>query len=148
IADRPFQGQTPVTVSVGVSTARRPLPAEDLLRQADVALYSAKGAGRNRAVHHDAVEREARHSGGDVRIRAFATRPRGPSERGTGAVARRGRLLLEALQDQADRDGLTGLFNRGCLDRRLPREADEARLARRRLCLALLDVDHFGAVNK
>jgi diguanylate cyclase (GGDEF)-like protein len=55
--------------------------------------------------------------------------------------------LLEALQSQADRDALTGLFNRGYLDRRLARDQKEARRSGT-LSLALLDIDFFGPINK
>ena len=39
---------------------------------------------------------------------------------------RGGRRLLEALQKQADQDAVTGLFNRGYLDRRIAHDCQEA----------------------
>lgn len=139
----------PATVSVGVYTTEAPtISAMHLLEEATKALYEAKKAGRNRAVHYRSMERAARRAGGDVQIRAFEAAQRVISERAIEAITRRGRLLLEELQARADHDGLTGLFNRGYLDRRLPRECEEAQRDARRLCVALIDVDHFGAVNK
>jgi diguanylate cyclase (GGDEF)-like protein len=48
----------PVTASVGVALARRGDGAEQLLKDADIALYEAKGAGRNRAVVFDRSMRD------------------------------------------------------------------------------------------
>lgn len=44
----PFSGAGPVTISLGVSSARPGDSRESLLRRADQALYAAKGGGRNR----------------------------------------------------------------------------------------------------
>jgi diguanylate cyclase (GGDEF)-like protein len=43
-------GAGPATISAGVTTARKPGTAEDLLIAADAALYDAKVAGRDRVV--------------------------------------------------------------------------------------------------
>ena len=37
-----------VSVSIGIAVADTPVPYEDLFRQADIALYQAKGSGKNR----------------------------------------------------------------------------------------------------
>lgn len=57
------------------------------------------------------------------------------------------RLLQEQLQEQANRDPLTGLYNRRYLDDSLHREM--ARCLRRGepLSLVLIDLDHFKKVN-
>lgn len=55
--------------------------------------------------------------------------------------------LREVLSEQAMRDPLTGLFNRRYLSETLPREIRRARRGRKPLCVALLDVDHFKALN-
>ncbi len=44
-----------LTVSIGLAEAAAGATAEDLLRGADVALYSAKGAGRNRVALYGAL---------------------------------------------------------------------------------------------
>jgi PleD family two-component response regulator len=99
-------------------------------------------------VHVRALERQALQAGRDLRIANFEAMQRVLSERVTEAIARRGRRLLEALQDQADRDALTGLFNRGYLDRRIAHDCHEAQRAAGPLSVALLDVDFFGPINK
>ncbi|WP_168800569.1 histidine kinase N-terminal 7TM domain-containing diguanylate cyclase [Cellulomonas telluris] len=55
--------------------------------------------------------------------------------------------LRAELVDQATRDGLTGLHNRRALEERLAAAADDAAASGRPLSVALLDVDHFKAVN-
>jgi diguanylate cyclase (GGDEF)-like protein len=53
--------------------------------------------------------------------------------------------LQAQLRDQAERDWLTGLYNRRYLDATLERMRDDARHAP--LSLAVLDLDHFKSVN-
>jgi diguanylate cyclase (GGDEF)-like protein len=136
------------TVSIGIATAEQPLPAEQFFDQAGEALYAAKAHGRDCAVHLGVLYREALQAGRDVCVENFENAQRVWSERLTESVVRRGRRLLEVLRNQADRDGLTDLFNRRYLDRRLEHEYQEARRCGRPLAVALLDVDFFGPINK
>lgn len=55
--------------------------------------------------------------------------------------------LRAALQEQAIRDGLTGMFNRRYLDEMLEREIARARREGISLSLVMLDADHFKALN-
>jgi diguanylate cyclase (GGDEF)-like protein len=48
VARETAAGEVGLTVSIGLAEGEPGTPAKDLLRSADVALYSAKGAGRNR----------------------------------------------------------------------------------------------------
>ena len=55
----------PVTISVGIARAPSGTPADQLFKDADIALYEAKGEGRNRFVLFDRAMRDAielRHS--------------------------------------------------------------------------------------
>jgi len=56
--------------------------------------------------------------------------------------------LRASLQEQALRDPLTGLHNRGYLDETLPRELSRARREGYPLSLILLGVDHFKTINE
>jgi diguanylate cyclase (GGDEF)-like protein len=137
-----------LTVSIGVSTSESPVKAQHMHHNGAAALAEAKLAGRNRAVHFRAFEREALHAGVDAEIKAFENMQRIVTERASAYIAQRGRQLLQALQNRADRDGLTGLFNRSYLDRRIAHTYDGARASSRLLCVALIDVDYFGSINK
>lgn len=55
--------------------------------------------------------------------------------------------LRVALEEQAIRDSLTGMFNRRYLDEMLEREIARARREGISLSLVMLDVDHFKALN-
>jgi diguanylate cyclase (GGDEF)-like protein/PAS domain S-box-containing protein len=55
--------------------------------------------------------------------------------------------LQSRLQEQATRDGLTGLFNRRYLDETLPREISRARRDGYPLAVIMMDVDHFKQIN-
>ena len=60
------------------------------------------------------------------------------------------RALRQAEHDQrqlAERDPLTGLFNRRYLDDTLPRELHRSRRANLPFCVAMLDIDHFKRFN-
>lgn len=61
----------------------------------------------------------------------------------TQALERR----IGALQQQAARDGLTGLFNRRALDGYLPEAVERCTAAGSALCVLMIDVDHFKPLN-
>jgi diguanylate cyclase (GGDEF)-like protein len=53
----------------------------------------------------------------------------------------------KCLEREAQRDGLTGLFNRACFDHALVRDVAQAAQDRAPLSLVLFDIDHFKSVN-
>lgn len=55
--------------------------------------------------------------------------------------------LHRQLSDQANRDALTGLFNRRYLDSTLERELARCKREGRSLSLLMIDIDHFKQVN-
>jgi diguanylate cyclase (GGDEF)-like protein len=135
-----------LTVSIGCATARVQGPS--LFTPADEALYGAKANGRDRVVHYDEMARRAQEQDRDPAFEGFENRTRVVAERIAELITRRGRKLFEGLKEQADVDGLTGLFSRRYLDRRLAFEVAVSSDQQTPLTVALLDVDHFGAVNK
>jgi diguanylate cyclase (GGDEF)-like protein/PAS domain S-box-containing protein len=64
-----------------------------------------------------------------------------------GALALSNLTLRERLQQQAIRDGLTGLFNRRYLDETLPREVQRAERQEQSVGVIMLDIDHFKRFN-
>jgi diguanylate cyclase (GGDEF)-like protein len=63
------------------------------------------------------------------------------------AVAISHAQLYEQLQEQAVRDGLTGLYNRRYFDQILPREIERARRFGHVLSLVMVDLDHLKRIN-
>ncbi|MCP3995784.1 MAG: diguanylate cyclase, partial [bacterium] len=137
-----------VTVSIGAASAGEALPARDLLYHADEALYAAKARGRDRAIHADQLTAEAIDQDQDVALRSFDDFTRVITERVVEGITRRGRRVFQELKEQADVDTLTELKSRRYMDRRLPFELERARTEGRPLTVAMLDIDHFGDVNK
>ncbi|MCC6875094.1 MAG: GGDEF domain-containing protein [Sandaracinaceae bacterium] len=143
-----FAGELRVTVSAGAATARAPMEPDALYRAAEEALYAAKARGRDRALHADELAEEAYVGDVDRRIAGFEEFTRVVAERVADVISRRGTRILRELRQQADVDTLTGAFNRRYLDHRLPFEVERAREQRAPLTIAMLDLDHFGEVNK
>jgi len=135
-----------VTVSIGCATAK--VPCQSLFSPADEALYTAKAKGRDCAIHYDEIARRAREENRDPALESFENRTRVIAERVAELIAQRGRKLFGELKEQADVDVLTGLFSRRYLDRRLPVELEVSTDRNMPFTVALLDIDHFGAVNK
>ncbi len=63
------------------------------------------------------------------------------------AVALENSLLFEQAKEQSFSDDLTKLGNRRMFNLRLEMEVDQALVSNSPLCLAIIDLDHFKAVN-
>lgn len=63
------------------------------------------------------------------------------------SAALRTQRLLEMLAQRAQIDGLTGLWNRECFDRRWSEEFSRTQRRGHKLAVALLDIDHFKKIN-
>jgi two-component system cell cycle response regulator len=148
IAAHRFPEEISVTASIGVASADVPLNPEALLQQAQEAVYAAKAAGRDRVVSFTGLERDAAARDEDVALASFENLTQVVAQRVAEMLTWRGRKLFERLRLQAENDALTGLHARRYLDRRLAHEVDVADAGGERLCAALFDLDHFGAVNK
>ncbi len=136
-----------VSASAGLAFIGERSTFADIMSQADVALYEAKGRGRNRLVSYDSLQESAGGEDRDLYVRHFENVTRVMTERMTTLVTTMGRSLVEAARREANQDALTQLHNRRYFDARLSREAETARKHGRALAIALIDLDHFHDVN-
>jgi two-component system cell cycle response regulator len=143
-----FEEGVRTTISIGIDTATEPIAEDALWARADACVYRAKENGRNRVVTSEVLHESPDGAESDADFLDFETRIRVITERFGEELALRGKRMARRYREEAERDGLTGLFNRRYLDRRLPREMENAVRYRRKLSLIMLDLDHFGEVNR
>lgn len=136
-----------VSASAGLAFVGERSTFADLMSQADVALYEAKGRGRNRLVSYESLQESSGGEDRDLYVRHFENVTRVLTERMTTLVTNMGRSLVEAARREANQDALTQLHNRRYFDARLAREVETARKHGRALAIALIDLDHFHDVN-
>jgi len=110
---------------------------------------SAQVLGRTGAALHHlqrymALERERAVRQLQAQSELFVTRMEAEQVR---QESQRQHARAEALEADVRRDQLTGLGNRRDLELRLPAVLREARTSGRALSMAMLDLDHFKAVN-
>jgi len=137
-----------LTASLGVATATMPGPFATLVEAADRCLYAAKQHGRNCVVDQADFGVLAASRAEDPDLVDYDNRVRVLTDRLAEYLSQKGRKLARVFQDEAERDGLTGIFNRRYFDRRIARELELARRPDRPLSLLLFDLDDFGAVNR
>jgi len=135
------------TVSAGLVSHRPDESVQDLIGRADRCLYQAKAGGRNLLIPEDSGDGWNETSLDDDFV-DFENRVRVYADRLVAGLTGRGRKMVEQSREEASHDGLTELFNRRYLDRRLEREVERSRKLRTPLTVVLLDLDDFGAVNR
>ena len=147
---QPDRRYSHITASCGVATTFGSTDYLKALEQADSNLYQAKMAGRDKVI--GAILDEGGTDGTDHRddriIRDFENRIRVTADRLVEYLTIRGRRLADHYREEANRDGLTGLFNHRYFERRITREMANARKDDRPLSLLFLDIDNFGEVNR
>lgn len=151
-APLPLEAEAPgqrlaVTASAGLVFVGPKPDLRELLGQAEVAMYEAKGRGRARLVRYESLHEGPGGEERDLYVRHFENVTRVMTERVTTLVTNMGRNLVEAARREANQDALTQLPNRRYFDARLLREIETARRHGRALSVALIDLDHFHDVN-
>jgi two-component system, cell cycle response regulator len=134
--------------SAGLTLVRPTTAMEQLMAEADLAMYEAKNSGRNRLVIHGDSAEAAGSSTVDLRLRHFENSARLATERLVEMITLKSRRLVETAKQEANTCSLTGLHNRRYFDVEFPGEIDRARRQGRPLSLALIDIDHFRLINK
>jgi diguanylate cyclase (GGDEF)-like protein len=143
------EGEIRITASLGVATAiSSPSGFEELVSQADICMYHAKQLGKNRVVDQADFGSYAQSRDEEPAIIDFDNRVRVLTDRLAEYLSQKGRILARGFQDEAELDGLTGIFNRRYFDRRILREFELAHRPDRPLSLLFFDIDDFGAVNR
>ncbi len=154
------QGQILFATSgeMGIGLAQSRQPALILL---DVEMTGMNGYEVCAALKADPATKECAviivtaHTGMDSEIRAleagavdFITKPFNPPVvRARVQTHLRLQQHTAMMRQLANRDGLTGLYNRRCFDEFLTQEFERHRRQRLPLALALIDIDHFKAYN-
>ncbi len=137
-----------VTATLGVATSTGDIDLDSILRRADQALYHGKGAGKNTIFSYAQIAEDGTQNSIDVELQGYEDRVHVLTQRLSEELARRSRRMISRVRDEAERDGLTGLFNRRYFDERMQREIENAVRSDRRLCVAMIDLDKFGAINR
>jgi two-component system cell cycle response regulator len=144
----PWIGFVGVTASFGVATACAKCEPSLILSQADEALFAAKAIGRNQVVCYSEIVDVSRVDSDQLEVITLENKARVMSERVTNFVTQQSKRIMMTLHKEANTDALTQLFNRRYLDKQLTEEFNQAIVKGKELCIALVDLDNFGNVNK
>lgn len=137
-----------MTASAGIYFVQAQSNAEDILHHADQAVYEAKRKGRNQLVVYEQWKASVAAEDRDLNVEHFKNVTYVLIERMTTLVTHIGENLMEEARREANHDALTGLHNRRYFDSKLAREIERAAKHDHPLTIALLDLDHFGNINK
>ncbi|MFK7770230.1 MAG: diguanylate cyclase [Mariniblastus sp.] len=146
ICDQPAVDEIIISASLGIATTHMKTPGRKLMEQAQQALFAAKNDGRNCCCSFDDLLASSQANGSSVEAIGLENQARVLAERVANVITMQSRKMMNSLRQEADVDGLTGCYNRRCLDRRL---ADEFKKRNdNELSIAFLDLDYFGLINK
>jgi diguanylate cyclase (GGDEF)-like protein len=137
-----------LTLSIGVAERRAGDKAEHVLNEVDQCVYAAKSEGRNRVITASDLSASAEETGDDVTLADLENRIRVITDRLARYLVIRSRRIAHHYKKEASEDGLTGIFNRGYLDRLMDRELKKAKTHTRSLAVAMVDLDDFGRINR
>ena len=134
------------TASFGIATNYGTTDIQTTMAMVEQALVLAKAQGRNQVVVDKTFQEEISLSGHDQFL--VNQEDQIHSEDMMIALMKRAQLLKTAMREGAERDSLTGLYNRQYLDRVLEREFNKAFEMQREFSIAIIDIDDFESINK
>ncbi|BAY60554.1 GGDEF domain-containing protein [Calothrix brevissima NIES-22] len=137
-----------LTASLGVVPMKGHSSMEQIWQEINQCIYAAKQRGRNQVITIEDFDAIADAAGQDKLIADFEHRIRVTAERMINEMVLKASRLAQKYRAEAEHDGLTEVFNRRYLDRLLPREIEKSHKHKRSLVVILLDLDHFGEVNR
>jgi two-component system, cell cycle response regulator len=137
-----------LTACLGVVPMKGHSSMEQLWQEINQCIYAAKQRGRNQVVTIEEFDAIADAAGQDKLITDFEHRIRVTAERMINEMVLKASRLAQKYRAEAENDGLTEVFNRRYLDRLLPREIEKSHKYKQSLVVVLLDLDHFGEVNR
>lgn len=141
-------GKHRITFSAGIAELQPSQSPEDLLAEADRSMYAAKSEGRNIIVTASDFAAGAEEDGEDLILSDLENRIRVVTDRLAQYLMIRSKRAVYHYKQEAMKDGLTGTFNRGYLDRLLDRELEKSRKQGRPITVAMVDLDDFGRINR
>jgi diguanylate cyclase (GGDEF)-like protein len=137
-----------ISASGGIVFLRSTSDVEEAIKQADMAMYQGKAAGRGKLVTFESVQEDTSIHDEDVFLRHLENITRVATERVAGHIANMARQLSKAARSEADEDPITGLKNNRYFTRHISRAIDSARRPGRSLTIAMMDLDDFRQINK
>jgi diguanylate cyclase (GGDEF)-like protein len=141
-------GGAEISASFGIASTHTRCQPNYLLSRADEAVFSAKANGRNQVVCFSEITAISNRNSDELDVVSMENKARVLSERVTNFVTQQSKRIVSTLRKEANTDVLTQLSNRRCLDKILESEFAKALETGNELCVALIDLDHFGKVNK
>ena len=133
------------TASFGIATNYGTTDMQTTMVTVEQALALAKAQGRNQVVVDKTFQEEISLSGHDQFL--VNQEDQIHSEDMMTTLMKRAQLLKTAMREGAERDSLTGLYNRQYLDRVLEREFNKALELQREFSIAIIDIDDFESIN-
>lgn len=143
-----WTGLDEVTASFGVASVYEKCKPPLMFTQADEALFAAKAIGRNQVVCYSEIVNVSKVDSDQLEVISLENKARVMSERVTSFVTQQSKRIMQTLHKEANTDALTQLFNRRYLDKQLAADFNLAIVNGKNLCIALVDLDHFGEINK
>jgi two-component system cell cycle response regulator len=137
-----------MTASAGMCVLEPGVDSRSVLERANEAMYEAKARRSSSIVPFRQLEEATRADDEEVPMRHFTNVTKVVANRNATMLSLMSRRLMNSARQEANEDALTGLPNRRYFDARLQREIERVTNTGEALTIAMIDLDHFGSINK